>query len=79
MQRSLNSFKRPYKDCQICLTFKDCKSSKSFFSIGKQQRTDILNNTALATEFHKPITTNIEEKENMLYMSLICSYTIYLL
>lgn len=79
MQRSLNSFKGPYTDCQICLIFKDCKSSKRSFSIGKQQRTDILNNTALATEFHKPITTNIEEKESMLYVSLIYSYTICLL
>ena len=79
MQRSLNSFKGPYKDCQICLIFKDCKSSKRSFSIGKQQRTDILNNTALTAEFHKPITTNIEEKESMLYMSLIYSYTICLL
>ena len=79
MQKSLSSFKRPHKDCQICLIFKDCKLSKRSFSIGTQQRIDILNDTALATEFHKPITRNIEEKENMLYMSLIYSYAICLL
>ena len=79
MQKSLSSFKRPRKDCQICLIFKDCKLSKRSFSIGTQQRIDILNNTALATEFHKPIRRNIEEKENVLYMSLTYSYTICLL